>query len=131
VPAGPLDVCAGQLGQLALAHTRIEQTEDILSDLEDQLHDAFKEMQEECGELEDWFDDIGDILATFFYGLSVVGTISEAIEIAQCTTALGEWERIDHEIDVFRERLEKEKADLAKAQDAFTECVHKALTVFE
>lgn len=131
MPADPLEVCAGQLGQLELAHTRIEQTEDILSDLEDQLHDAFKEMQEECGELEDMFDDIGDILATYFTMLTVAGLFSEGIEIVQCSTAVGEWERIDHEIDVFKERLEKEKADLEKAQEAFAECIHKAMTVFE
>jgi flagellar motility protein MotE (MotC chaperone) len=120
--------CGGPLASVNRARNAVENTESLIAGLQDQLESAFAEIEEECAELADDFDDVLDTLAEILKGFAVFPLVGNAIEIFQCTSALGEWERIGHEIEVFEDRLEREQADLDEAQEGLDECAHKWAT---
>ncbi|WP_165759396.1 hypothetical protein [Mycobacterium decipiens] len=124
----PLTACQSLLNERNRQQGFMDETESILETLRDRLAQQYEDMDEECGELEDSWDDFGDQLASIIGNLWIPGLIEDAIEIAQCTHALGVWEQTLHEIANFEERLEIERNRRDAAEAAWLKCLHDAMT---
>lgn len=124
----PLTACQHLLDARNHQQNLMDNTEEILEQLRDVLDEQYDKMDEECGELEDDYDDWLDVAASVIGNLWVPGLIEDAIEIGQCTSALGNWEDTSSKISQFEERLEQEREAMEEAEAAWLECLHKAMT---
>lgn len=125
----PIALCQNFLNEMNRQQGFMDGTQTILEGLRDRLGQEYSTMDEECGELEDAYDDWVDVTATIIGNLWVPGLIEDLIEITQCTSALGNWENTSHQISVFEERLENERQARDAARDQWLECLHDAMAL--
>lgn len=126
--ADPLTMCQTHLDRRNIEQENMDRTLETIQDLADQLTPVWGDVLEECGELENSYDDFGDWLASFLSTMAPWELASQAVEVFQCTSALGNWERLVQEIANFETRLAAERRRRDAAEQGWLNCLHHAET---